>query len=314
MALATRLVLAVDGGQSAIRLRHSAIDETIEVDGISRGGDTRRAVVDAVERGWRQAGAPAIDRAVLGLTTAPADPTAAAALAGIIGERIGADEVWVTDDAVTSHAGGLSLGWGVGLVAGTGVACLVVPERGEPRILGGHGYLLGDEGGAFWIGRRGIRAVLRAREGRSSPTALTALAEGRFGALDDLHVRLHDDARVVNAIAQFAPDVLDAADGDAVAARIVGDAAQALSALVDAAARVARGPGEDVVPVALGGRLLEGGGPLRAALDARLADDATIAPRTADGSSLDGAMLLGAAPDPGRYAGLVGTWSREAAG
>jgi glucosamine kinase len=312
MAVATRLVLAVDGGQSAIRLRYAATDETIELDGVSRGGDTGRAVADAVERGWRQVGAPAIDRAVLGLTTAPAERAAAAALAGFIGERIGAHEVWVTDDAVTSHAGGLSLGWGVGLVAGTGVACLAVPEHGEPRILGGHGYLLGDEGGAFWIGRRGIRAVLRAREGRASPTALTPLVHARFGALEDVHVRLHDDDRAVNAIAHFAPDVLDAADGDAVAARIVAEAADALSALLDAAVRVARGPGEDVVAIALGGRLLDRTGPLRAALDARLADHRTIAPRTADGSSLDGAMLLGTAPDAGRYAGLVGTWSRDA--
>ena len=42
-----------------------------------------------------------------------------------VGEAIGAAEVWVCDDAVTSHAGALSLRWGVSLTAGTGVACLV---------------------------------------------------------------------------------------------------------------------------------------------------------------------------------------------
>ena len=71
---------------------------------------------------------------------------------------------------MTSHAGALSLGWGVSLVAGTGVACLAVPAEGEPRIVGGHGYLLGDEGGAFWIGREGSgRPSARPRAGARRP-------------------------------------------------------------------------------------------------------------------------------------------------
>ena len=63
-------ILAVDGGQSAIRLRHSDGQDPVEVDGISRGGDTLRLVAEAVERGWIEAGRPLVDRAVLGLTTA----------------------------------------------------------------------------------------------------------------------------------------------------------------------------------------------------------------------------------------------------
>ena len=66
--------------------------------------------------------------------------------------------------------GALSLGWGVSVVAGTGVACLTVPADGAARIVGGHGYLIGDEGGAFWIGREGIRAALRAMDGRGAST------------------------------------------------------------------------------------------------------------------------------------------------
>ena len=307
-ATALRLI-AVDGGQSAIRVRSSVLDEVVEVDGVSRDTASDDRVRSAVESGWARLGRPRVDRAVLGMTTAPVDPAQARALAARVGEAIGAAEVWVCDDAVTSHAGALSLRWGVSLTAGTGVACLVVPDQGEPRIVGGHGYLLGDEGGAFWIGREGLRAALRASEDRAGPTALGELASSRFGALATAPVRLHDDARSVDAIARFATDVLAAAATDDIAARIVSDAAAELQGVIDAAARIARSDGTDApVPVGLGGRLLADGTPLRDALDARLAADRTIEARTADATPLDGAMLLGTQPTPGRYAPLVHTW------
>lgn len=303
-------VLAVDGGQSAIRIRHSSATGIVEVEGTSRGGDTVATVGARVGEAWARAGFGPVDRVVLGLTTAPADETDAARLAALVAAATGTREVWVTDDAVTAHAGALSRGWGVSVVAGTGVACLAVPEDGEPRILGGHGFLLGDEGGAFWIGREGLAAVLRAGEGRAAPTVLTRAAERRFGALDDLHVRLHDSPRAVNAIAQLAPDVLEAADaGDAVAAHIVERAAAELAGIVRAG--VAAAGGGVAVPVAVGGALLAPSGTLRRRVDAALADAgagpvATV--RTADGSPLDGALALGIAGDPGRYRHLIHVW------
>ena len=306
---AMRRLLAVDGGQSAIRVRSSILDEVVEVAGVSRDTSSEDRVAAAVESAWRSLGRPAVDRAVLGITTAPVDPAQARALAARVGEAIGAAEAWVCDDAVTCHAGALSLGWGTSLAAGTGVACLVVPETGEPRIVGGHGYLLGDEGGAFWIGREGLRAALRASEGRADPTVLGELATRRFGPLDSLPVRVHDDARSIDAIARFATDVLAAAESDGVAAGIVGGAAAELHGVIGAAVRIARSAGtDDRVPVGLGGRLLVEQTPLRAALDARLAADRTIEARTADATPLDGAMLLGSQPTPDRYAPLVHAW------
>jgi glucosamine kinase len=305
----TLRLLAVDGGQSAIRVRSSTLAAEVEVEGVSRDTASDDRVAAAVQSGWESLGRPAVDRAVLGMTTAPVDPAQARALAARVGEAIGAAEVWVCDDAVTSHAGALSLGWGVSLTAGTGVACLATSEHGRPRVVGGHGYLLGDEGGAFWIGREGLRAALRASEGRAPSTELGELAARRFGALDALPVRLHDDARSIDAIARFATDVLDAAGSDDVAARIVAQAAAELHGVVDAAVRMAAAAGtEGRVPVGLGGRLLAEPTPLRDALDARLAADRTVAARTADATPLDGAMLLGMQPAPAVYAPLIHTW------
>jgi N-acetylglucosamine kinase-like BadF-type ATPase len=313
MAPADLRILAVDGGQSAIRLRLSDGDATFEVDGVSRAEGSDEAFAAAVADAWRSAGRPAVDRVVLGMTTAPASPRRAQALASTVSGAIGANEVWVCDDAVTSHAGALSGGWGVSLVAGTGVACLTMPAAGGPRILGGHGYLLGDEGGAFWIGREGLRAVLRGSEGRDAPTALTPVAIDRFGDLGALPVRIHDDPRPVNAIAQFAMDVLAAVD-DPVAASIVSQAAGELRGVITVAARHAGGDAStEPVPVALGGRLLTEPTPLRMALDRLLEHDTTIISRTADGSPLDGAMWLGRQATLGRYAPLVHDWHKEPA-
>lgn len=312
-------ILAVDGGQSAIRLRHSSSERVVEVHGVSRlEGDTVDAVASAIAQGWLGSGFGPCDRVVMGLSTAPADEPSQVLLSRHVNRVIRATDVWLADDSVTCHAGALSLGWGVSITAGTGVACLVVPDVGEPSVLSGHGYLLGDEGGAFWIGREGLRAVLRTRDGRGPATALSEAAATRFGGLADLAIRIHSAARPANDIAHFAPDVLAAADwGDQVAVAIAEDAAAELVLLARTAVRVALRVSSDpraIVPVALGGRLLLPGRPLRRRLDAHLAEeDVSAAVRTADGSSLDGALALGALPDPGRYASLVHIWREPAA-
>lgn len=304
-----RQVLAVDGGQSAIRVRHSGAGVAVEVEGVSRlEGDTGSSVADAVVDGWRTLGSPVTERAVLGLTTAPTDEPSRRRLCEEMAARVDVPEVWLADDAVTGHAGALSLDRGISVIAGTGVACLVASRDREVRIIGGHGYLIGDEGGAFWVGREGIRAVLRARDGRGPSTRLTAPAARHFEGLEHLGDRLHSSERPVNAIARFAPDVLEcASNGDEVASSIADAAASELLALVRAAAACLT-PEEEPLPVALGGGLL-GAGILRDRLERAITRELpATAVRAADGSPLDGAMLLGQDDDPGRYQDLVYAW------
>ena len=61
-------ILAVDGGQSAIRLRLSGDESITEVRGVSRSAESDEAFVTAVADAWRAAGRPTVDRAVLGMT------------------------------------------------------------------------------------------------------------------------------------------------------------------------------------------------------------------------------------------------------
>jgi glucosamine kinase len=306
-------LLGVDGGQSGFRMQHSAVAGFVEVEGLSRrGGDPTEMVGAALTNAWSKAGFPPARRVVLGLTTAPADRAGADRLCDLVAATTGAHEVLLTDDAVTGHAGALSGRPGVSIVAGTGVATMALPEVGDARIIGGHGYLLGDDGGGFWIGRAGLRAVLRGEDGRGPATSLKEAAHRRFGNLDDLHVRLHDQPRPVNEIGQFAPDVMDAADAnDRIALGIVDEAARELLALAAAGARWVGGVG---VPVALGGRILAPGTAVRRRLD-RLLGDSTLSlvPRSAEASPLEGAMLLGQDELAGRYGKLVHIWPHGAA-
>jgi glucosamine kinase len=320
VAAAASGVLGVDGGQSAIRLCHSDDGRVVEVEGVSRlEGDTVAQVAESIARGLRDGGLPPAALAVLGLTTAPSNAADADHLCALVAIVAGAREVVLVDDAVTWHAGALAGGWGVSLVGGTGVACLSLPEAGSAAIIGGHGYLLGDEGGSYWMGRHGIGAALRASEGRGPATSLVDAARERFGDLDSLHVRLHETARAVNAIAGFAPDVLDAAAaGDPVATGIVDDGASELAALAVAAVTHAAGlpggarPHHDV-PLALGGRLLGPGSLLRDRLLDRLAAAGLAGSlRGADGTPLDGAMRLADPATAARYGRLVHRWTAPA--
>ena len=302
-------LLAVDGGQTAIRLRHSNDERVVELPPVGRHGpDAARTLAEAVVAGWRQTGAPPVERVALGLSSAPAGAGESNELCRLIGRGMGAAEVRLTDDAVTAHAGALSGRPGVSIVAGTGVACLALPAAHGPRIFGGHGYLLGDEGGGYWLGSRGIAAALRAIDGRGGSTSLTARAQQAFGRLEDLHVRVHDREHPVALIAGFALQVLAAADeGDIVATEIVASAARELCQLAGAAAAWVGG---EEVDLALGGRLLGPGSHLRRRLETEtLASTRPVLhPREPEGSPLDGAFRLGCAPDPGHYAPLVHVW------
>jgi len=298
-------VLAVDGGQSGIRLKSTEQAGTVEVEGVSRlEGETMRMVASAVESAWQQGHFAPVDRVVLGLTTSPPTPAAAEELAALVAAIAGASEVWIANDTVTAHAGALSAEPGVALIAGTGIACLAVKETGDARSVDGDGYLLGDAGGGFWIGSRGIAAVLKQHDGRGEVTALTDRASEAFEGIEDLAARLHSEPRPVNRISQFARDVLAAAsDGDPVARAIIDSAARELFAT----AQVAMNWIGPTAPLALGGKLLGPNTPLFARIVELLAVEGSSF-RPADSTPLDGGLIIGTEVTPDLYRSLIHVW------
>lgn len=303
MTVAAARVLAVDGGQSAVRVRLSS-GGAAAAPGMSwRGPETLASVAGTIIESWRAAGGEPVDTAVLGLTTVPGDRAGCARLAELVSEGVGADRVVVCDDGITAHAGAFGGGWGIALSVGTGVACaLRGPGDSTTRLIGGHGYLLGDEGGAHWIGRAGLGAALRAGDGRGPGTLLARAAEAQFGALSDLPIRIHSSDRAVDEIAHFAPTVLKVAAGDdPVAMDIVGAAVDELALVARAAHEHIGGP--DRTPFVILGRL---GAELRPRVVERLsADTGAFDPRPPLGDALDGAFVISQSGAAGLY-----TWTK----
>ncbi len=268
------MILAVDLGKTSCRAAAGGRRaEGAGAPGLVAPGGVRAAQASILAVA-RVLGPPAgFAEVIVGAAGALAAPDAARALGDALLVSLRAERVAVTSDAVIAHAGALGGEPGVVLIAGTGVVALAIGADGALRTADGWGPWLGDEGGGAWIGAAGLRAALRAHDGRGPSTALLDAARARFGAPETWPAQLTGAA----ALASFAPDVL-AAQGDAAALAIVAAAAEALAA-------TARAVGDG--PVAMVGGL--------AAVEA-LRERLDIVPAVAD--ALDGALRLGNIHEP----------------
>jgi glucosamine kinase len=61
---------------------------------------------------------------------------------------------------------------GLALVAGTGAVAMRITDRHCTATVDGDGWLLGDDGSGFWLGREAVRAALRMADGRGGVTVL----------------------------------------------------------------------------------------------------------------------------------------------
>jgi glucosamine kinase len=143
--------------------------------------------------------------------------------------------VIVRDDTEAALAGAFRGAPGVVVIAGTGSGALGRNHAGRLARAGGHGFLLGDEGGGYWIGREAVRAALRAADRLGSPTALSAVIAAHFGSPTAAVQEIHRNATDRTLLTRLVPDVVSAAlDGDDVADRILAAAAAELAALAGA--------------------------------------------------------------------------------
>lgn len=158
----------------------------------------------------------------------PADEAVLRAILRRIGFR---DRVVVTNDARIAFIAGSEERVGLALVCGTGSIAWGRSRSGEVARSGGWGWHLGDEGSGFWIGERAIRDVLRAADGRGPATSLDRALSQHFeiGRPDQILYAIYDGEFPRTRVAKFAARVEEAAAaGDAVAKRILDDAAAEL--------------------------------------------------------------------------------------
>ena len=303
--MADAVDVAIDAGQTRMRVglaRGGRVTRLAERAGLSyrHGSQPAAAVLAAIAEPWAQlAPAGPVGTVCLGLTSVLGSEAEYAALAAGLLDRLGAGRVLIAGDVVTAHAGALDLSPGVVLAAGTGAIALGVDADGRHRQVDGWGYLCGDAGGGFWIGRRGLDLALRGHDGRAVAGPLTAQATDVFGDLSQLAEALYPDPDAVARVADFALAVLDLSESDAAAAAIAAQAADELAATVVAAA----GPGDP--RISWTGRLLRHDGLRQRFTDALELRRPGARLHLPAGDGLTGAARLAATADLGMYAGLV---------
>jgi len=175
---------------------------------------------------------------------------------------------------------------GAVLLAGTGAMAVRIRDRSVAATSDGLGWLLGDEGSAFWLGREAVRASIAAICGTGPPTALTgAVSESLLDGPPPVPVHRHRSAliRAANgrppiALATLAPLVTRAeTEGDVVAGALCDAAAERLAEMLAGV----REAGEATPLVVVGSVVRDRGGPvgrrLRALIAGRFAGDVLAA-------------------------------------
>jgi glucosamine kinase len=218
----TRAVLIEDGVPTQ-RFSSGPFNFLLDGDGVPR----MAALV-------REAHPAAVGIGVPGLARVP---DAATTFAAAMGEAAGVP-ARVASDAIVAWLGAFVGGPGILVIAGTGSVAVGGGSYGELALIGGHGHLVGDEGGGYWIGRRALRAALAAAEGTGPETVLgDVIAKSAGASLYELMVRVQRSPGDRSELAGLAPVVGKCAEGparDPVARAILADAAGELTGLVTA--------------------------------------------------------------------------------
>ena len=140
--------------------------------------------------------------------------------------------VLVVNDALAALVAGAGEdGPGIVLIAGTGSICYGRNDAGQAARSGGWGYILGDEGSGWWIGRQALTAVMRAADGRGPATLLTGrvLAHFGFSQPSDLVHEIYYRETGRRSVAGLTGVVQATADeGDVVARQVLSEAADEL--------------------------------------------------------------------------------------
>ena len=185
----------------------------------------------------------------------------------IVHEVLPQAQVVPSADYEIALVGALGHRFGLLVLSGTGALAYGVNAAGKSALVGGWGYLLGDEGSGYWLGLEGLRAVVRAHDGRGPETTLneTLLLALRLQTVEALipWLYLGSESRTPE-VAALAPLVLEAARrNDPCAVEIVSRGARELAL---AAQTVMRRLSLSAPSIAFAAGLLSSSNPLSDAL------------------------------------------------
>ena len=163
-----------------------------------------------------------------------------AAVRAVLDRIVPDSRIVIVNDALIALEAGAPGAAGSVLIAGTGSIAYGRDTAGRAARAGGWGYVLGDEGSGYWLGRQALRSVVRGADGRGPRTALARLVLDHYGLSSptELVRQMSGQGARPAAVAGLAPLVaLAADDGDAVALHLVDAAAQELAGAVESVIR-----------------------------------------------------------------------------
>jgi N-acetylglucosamine kinase-like BadF-type ATPase len=183
-----------------------------------------------------------------------------------------AERVAIVSDVLPILAAGTPDCYGVALISGTGSSAYGRAADGRAKRCGGWGYLLGDEGSGYSIGRAALQHTLRSIEDGHQREGLAAAVLDKLGAntVTETTRAIYGGGDPRHAIAALATLVIAAGEsGDADAESILDEAASSLATL---AARTAHAVGlaDSGFPLAVSGGALVNSHRLRDKLRANL--------------------------------------------
>jgi glucosamine kinase len=214
----------------------------------------------------------------------------AAALAALIEPHVPGARITVVHDSRLLLAAGRA-STGVAVIGGTGSAAWGRNADGAEARAGGWGYLLGDEGSGYWLGREAVRYSLRRMNQGLEPDQLTAalLESCQLDHPNKLIALFHSAGTGRRYWAQRARLVVEAADaGHAPSADLLDQAGRDLAFL---AAEVLRQLGT-AGPVILGGGLGMHASRIQESFRAHLASDGITDVRVLDQEPVFGVLQL----------------------
>ncbi|HEY0869075.1 MAG TPA: BadF/BadG/BcrA/BcrD ATPase family protein [Acidothermaceae bacterium] len=168
-------------------------------------------------------------------------------------------DVVVVDDTEATLVGAFGHGPGIVVIAGTGSNALGRNREGRSARAGGYGFLLGDEGSAYWFGSQAVRAALHSSDGTGPKTdALEAVVAAEYGLDFEGIVRLvYNDPADRQLLARLARTVM-ALDYDPVMTGILDAGTDCLVGLAQVlGTQLGSGQRAGELPIAMHGGVFE---------------------------------------------------------
>ena len=143
---------------------------------------------------------------------------------------------FLTNDIETALTGALNGNDGILVIAGTGSIAMLKQNESLTRI-GGWGYMIGDEGSAYWLAKKMLAAFSKMADGRLPQTALYGILKEALNLAETADIISYVALTLENKrekIAELTPYLSQAASlQDEVALQIFDEAAKELALMVN---------------------------------------------------------------------------------